>query len=74
MTIILTRKPKPVDVPEEDIQEVIIAVKNFLEKNPDRTDCTVGMFGHECYKINAATIEHDIREAAKTATEYTKHG
>ncbi len=70
--ITLTRKPQPVDVPEEDIQEVIIAVKNFLEKNPSRTECTVGIFGHNCYKINAKTIEQDVREAAKTATEYTK--
>jgi hypothetical protein len=72
MAIILTRKPETVDVPEEDIQEVIIAVKNYLENYPNKTECTVGMFGHKCYKVNAATIEHDVREAAKTATEYTK--
>lgn len=70
--ITLTRKPQTVEVPEEDIQEVIIAVKNFFDKFPNRTECNVRIFGHVCYKINASSIEHNVREAAKNATEYVK--
>lgn len=65
-------KPKSVIVPEADIQEVIKAVKDFLERNPNRTDCGVGIFGHTCYIINASTLEEDVRKAAESATEYSK--
>ena len=72
MALILTRKPELVDVPEEDIQEAIVAIQGFLDKNPGKSDCGVAIFGHRCFKVHAATLENDVREAAKTATEYTK--
>lgn len=71
-TIILGTAPQKVDVPEEDIQEVITSVKGFFAKNTHRTDCGVGIFGHYCYTIRKSNIEEDVREAAKTATTYTK--
>lgn len=61
-----------VDVPEEDVQEVIDKVKSWFEKNPDRTDCYVGIFGHNDWKVEKSRIEEDVRAAARLATPYTK--
>ncbi len=71
-TLILRMAPKFVEVPEKDIQEVIGAVMNWFESNKRRKKCGVAIFGHDYYSVRKSSIEMDVREAAKTATEYEK--
>lgn len=68
---LLTLRAK-VNVPEEDIQETIEAVKNWLEKNPNRKSLTAGIFGHRAWEINKDSIEEDVRAAASQAYPYSK--
>ena len=70
--IMFGKEPEKVTPPEEDIQEVITSANNFLEKNPNREDVGIGVFGHHCYMIRRGHVEGDVREAAKTATTYSK--
>ena len=61
-----------VDVPEEDIQDVIDKVTKWFDNHPDRDDCYVGIFGHDAWKIEKDRIEADVRAAARLATPYQK--
>jgi len=63
---------KKVDIPEKDILETIDAIKNWLDKNPNKNSLTAGIFGHQAWKINRKSIEKDIREAASKAYPYKK--
>jgi hypothetical protein len=60
------------DVPEEDIQDVIDKVSSWFDENPNRTDCYVGIFGHNAWKIEKHRIEEDVRAASRLATPYKK--
>ncbi len=71
-TIFFGSKLEHVIPPEEDIQEVILMAKNWLEKNPEREFVKIAIFGHHCETIRAGHIEEDVRESAKTATKYYK--
>ncbi len=63
---------KKVEVPEKDIQDVITAVKEWFDKNPEKKICRPSIFGHHIWEINRNTIEEDIRKGAEQAFPYKK--
>ena len=63
---------KKVDVPEDDIQEVIRVVNQWFVQNPDKGVCRPAIFGHAIWDVNRASVEADVRAAAAKAHPYTK--
>lgn len=61
-----------VEVPEKDITEVIDAVQNWFDKNPDKQICRPSIFGYYTWDIHRDSIEKDVRECAKQAKPYSK--
>jgi len=70
-TLTLTKHEK-IDVPEEDILDIIKSVKSWFEKNPDRESCIAGIFGYASWNIYRESIEKDIRDCANVARPYKK--